>query len=375
MATARKAWDIGRRFSDEQDYIQRYVELLRAKSTLHDRQVEDLNRILKRVHLDQLPMRGYDRTGKPYSEAELDALLAAVRAVGPELYQTILGHEQSSSGIPSFGLDGPAAEYLERLDEWVDHFVPLLADDPEDEDEDGMIRLAFREAERIDAENEEDERIPPVALKALLDLAMENARHVWFIQRIDAMVYARQQFEEIEVLARMAAPDAEINVFRQGFILLMTAFDAAVTDLTRLALRGRFLEFASAVGKHERLTLESLGEAGTFPAFRDWIIEEQLKKRYVRDLLALLQSLGFAPVDEARGDRPVQLIELVLRRNIHVHNRGVVDERYLDADPATGKPRLTCSVSSSGMWPASTPITWRRPFGSVTHASAVSSGG
>ena len=34
------------------------------------------------------------------------------------------------------------------------------------------------------------------------------------------------------------------------------------------------------------------------------------------------------------------LIELVLRRNVHVHNRGVVDERYLERDQQTGKARF-----------------------------------
>src|SRR5437867_12164649 len=51
---ADRSREIGSRFHDEQEYVERYVRLLRAKSTLHDRQVHDLNRILKRVQIDQL---------------------------------------------------------------------------------------------------------------------------------------------------------------------------------------------------------------------------------------------------------------------------------------------------------------------------------
>ncbi len=69
------------------------------------------------------------------------------------------------------------------------------------------------------------------------------------------------------------------------------------------------------------------------------MIEDQLKKRYVKDLLGLLQALGVPCWDETKGDRPVQLVELVLRRNIHVHNRGIVDERYLESDPSSGKAK------------------------------------
>lgn len=35
-------------------------------------------------------------------------------------------------------------------------------------------------------------------------------------------------------------------------------------------------------------------------------------------------------VRDRSGNDFAKLIELVLRRNIHVHNRGIVDERYLD---------------------------------------------
>ena len=125
-------------FRDEQEFIERYVRLLRARSTLHDRQVQDLNRILKRVHVDQLPVRRHERTGKDYTADELEKLVNAIRVAEPEVYQTILGHEQGLD-TPSFGLDGPAAEYaslveyMDRLDEWIDYFADQLSDDPEEE--------------------------------------------------------------------------------------------------------------------------------------------------------------------------------------------------------------------------------------------------
>ena len=44
-------------------------------------------------------------------------------------------------------------------------------------------------------------------------------------------------------------------------------------------------------------------------------------------------------MDEAPGERFIELVELVMRRNVHVHNRGVVDERYLERD-RQGTPRF-----------------------------------
>ena len=153
------------------------------------------------------------------------------------------------------------------------------------------------------------------------------------------MVYAREQFADLELLARVARPDAEVNVLRQGFLLLMTAFDAAVFDLVRIAFRKEFFQLIGTFGKQEKVSLEDIGEAGSFEALRDQMIEDQLKRRYVKDMLGLLQALGVSLVDEKKGDRHVQLVELVLRRNVHVHNRGEVDERYLEADPQSKKPK------------------------------------
>jgi hypothetical protein len=61
---------------------------------------------------------------------------------------------------------------------------------------------------------------------------------------------------------------------------------------------------------------------------RDEIIEEQLKKRYVKDLLLLLNGEWKVTCLE-KGQKFERLIEMVLRRNIHVHHRGIVDQRYM----------------------------------------------
>ena len=339
MAKERTAWEIRRRFHDEQDYIERFTCFLRAKSTIHDHQVLELNRILQRVHINPLPTRSYGRTAEPYSQEDTTALLAAIRKVEPEVYQTILGHEQCLDDIPDFGLDGPAAGHLHLLDEWIDYVLDRLPYDVEEQDEDAILRAAMQEHETVDQDVDEEDRISPDALRALITTAIEHAKHIQVRRQVDAMVYAREQFADLELLARVARPDAEVNVLRQGFLLLMTAFDAAMFDLVRIAFRNKFFLLIGTFGKQEKVSLEGIGEAGSFEAFRDQMIEDQLKKRYVKDLLGLLQTLGVALVDEKKGNRHVQLIELVMRRNVHVHNRGEVDERYLEADPQSKKTK------------------------------------
>jgi hypothetical protein len=339
MAKHRAAWEIRCRFHDEQKYIERYTRFLSAKSTIHDHQVLELNRILGRVRIDPLPTRRYERTAEPYSQEEISVLLTAVRKVEPDIYQTILGHEQCLDELPDLGRDGPAEDYLDRLDEWIEYVLDRLPYDVEEQDENLIVQAAIQEYETIDQDIDDEERIQPDALQALITLAIEHAKHIQVRRQLDAMVYAKEQFSNFELLARVARPDAEVNVLRQAFLLLMTAFDAAVFDLARIALREKFFQLIGTFGKQEKVSLEAIGEAGSFDALRDQVIEEQLKKRYLRDLLVLLQPIGVAVVDEKNGDRFVQLIELVMRRNVHVHNRGIIDERYLEIDPQSKKPR------------------------------------
>lgn len=333
------AREVGCRFHEEIEYIERYVDLLRLKSTLHDEQVKELNRILRRVDLNSLPVRKYERLGKPYSVDEASILMDAIRLSKPDLYQTILGYEQRLDDIPSILINSPAADYVDRLGEWVEFMIAHLQDDADEVQIDRLLNDVMHEALAVENEQDEDDRIPPEALRALLLSAIEHAQHINVRQQLDAVVYAKQQFHELDVLARMAQPGTEINVLRQGFLLLMTAFDAAVFDIVRVALHARFFELIPMFGKQDKVTLEAIGAAGTFDSFREQVINDQLKKLYLKDVLHLLNSLGVECADIAAGDRFVDLVELVLRRNLHVHNRGIVDSRYLERDPITNKPK------------------------------------
>ncbi len=145
-----------------------------------------------------------------------------------------------------------------------------------------ILQAAMQEAETIDQDLDEDDRIPPERAPALL-INRYRARETHpgaSAGRCDGL--RPEQFADLELLARVAKPDAEVNVLRQGFLLLMTAFDAAVFDLVRIAFRKKFFQLIGTFGKQEKVSLEGIGEAGSFEALRDQMIEDQLKKRYVK---------------------------------------------------------------------------------------------
>lgn len=46
----------------------------------------------------------------------------------------------------------------------------------------------------------------------------------------------------------------------------------------RIKFRQRFFEFIPVFGKNEKVTLEEIGEAGSFEAFRDRVVDEQMSE-------------------------------------------------------------------------------------------------
>jgi len=147
-----------------------------------------------------------------------------------------------------------------------------------------------------------------------------------------------EKSEELDIAIRMIKPEAEINVLRQGFILLMTIFDATMFDLMRVAISKDFFRLISIVAKQDKVSLESLSKYSTFDQFRNEIIEEQLKPKYLKDILTILDNQNVQYIDDTSGFKSIHLKEMIQRRNIHIHNRGRVDERYMERD-SNGKPK------------------------------------
>lgn len=65
------------------------------------------------------------------------------------------------------------------------------------------------------------------------------------------------------------------------------------------------------------------------------MIERELKKRYIKQLLRDVAKNG--KVDcVAPGVKFERLLEIINRRNVHLHNRGVVDEAYRSTENLDG---------------------------------------
>lgn len=328
--------EISNRFFNEQNYVQRYVAFLQPKVALHDSEVRELSNVLRRNGLRTIPTgKEWFRDGQAYSPTEIGKLLASMQQLNPALDQAITEAQNKLErvGEPK---DLQTVDARSEIGEWIEYMIDALGPDPSPEAIGFARQEAMEHQERIRAEIGEDAELID---QEAIDYAIQSALYISAIRRLDDLLYVRDRFAEIELAARITGPDTEINIHRQGFILLMTVFDAAVFDLVRVALRRDFFRLIGTFGRQERIALQRFGNFPDFEGFRDYLIEEQLKSRYLKDVLFLLRDLGVQCVDETSNDRFVHLIELVLRRNVHIHNRGIVDDRYLERDQR-GQPHF-----------------------------------
>jgi hypothetical protein len=177
--------------------------------------------------------------------------------------------------------------------------------------------------------------IPDLLLKSGRDVVEYTTKSAILLilrKRTKDLMYVMNKIEEIEISTRMSNPDNDINILRQSFIVLVTNFDATIFDITRVGLKRNFFKLIGLFSKQDKLSLESLDKYDSYTEFRDRIIEEQLKTKYLKDLLLLFENQRVQCVNPGSGYKFGHLIEMVNRRNIHIHNRGQVDERYLEKD-------------------------------------------
>jgi hypothetical protein len=222
---------------------------------------------------------------------------------------------------------GAIAEHYASLNEWVLYFIGRMSENPSFQECTQLQEVALAESASM---QQADDDLSSSERSRIIGEAVKRARYIKLQQNADALQTVRDRFKEIRIIAKANKPNAVADIFRQGFILLMTAFDAAIFDLVRVALQKKFFDLIASFG-NDKLSLHDIAETGSFKTLGEQIIEKQLGSKYLSGLLRLLfDEWKVECVNTTDGQKFAHLLELVLRRNIHVHNRGIVDERYLN---------------------------------------------
>lgn len=336
IVTAQTAFEIVTRFADEQVNIERYIRMTLRMARIDNSVIHQVNLTLSQEGIATLPKR-LGPAWQRFSEDDLRQLVQQIAQILPAIDARI---DQLDGEFPNRDFEPRVPiEYSSCFYEWKDFFEENIPEDANISEIDHVANAAVvrKRHEQADPMLEDD-----------ADFAIEHsvaciAATDVFYGRIDRKISTlrsiREECETINFFARMHSPEAEVNILRQGFILLMTAFDAAVFDLTRVALDRNFFGLIAKFDRDSKIATSSIAATGSFDALKSKLVGDALRAKQLRGLLFELKDLA-EPLLNPKGKWAfAHLIELVLRRNLHIHKRGIVDDGYLDSDPGK-KPKF-----------------------------------
>jgi hypothetical protein len=317
------------RFNEEAAKISAYLHSLQGHTCFNCRELERVNEALTEVGLRPLKLPTKASKGQRLSLDETYALI-------DQLQEAIEGASSEMGAVadaapdePSFPPTGPAARYALPFDAAIEAMMKRLPPNGGADE----IRRIFSD-ELLTAVSRK-KPVPKSVMPLLFDLAIEFVQHRQHESRSCALVFIISEGDDLLIRSRSACPGTEIHIFRQGFLLLMTTFDAAVFDLMRDAIQFDFFGLVGQFETNDKLSYTDLAKKGSFENLQNEVIDTILKKQSLSDLLAVFTKTG--AIDE---DTHLELNELVLRRHLHVHTRGIVDQRYITATKNSKKLRI-----------------------------------
>ncbi len=319
------ATSILNRFVKDVGEINEYVDFMTAQCLVH---WYDVTRMNERLSMYSLPLLFdvSDFSEKNYlTPTDVDKLVIAINRVTPYV-ESMLDGMVKNNAEPDIPLHSTIGMNSGLFNDWLAYALQELPDDPDDNE---YSECEQRLLQGIDTSSTDEDGLTTIDQLIIANEAIRYVKCNRVSIKMDILGGLLVQFKRIASISKMMGCEAVVGIQRQGFILLMTAFDAAIFDLVRLKLNKDFFNLIGSFGKNEKISLQEFEDAGSIDVLRNKIINEQLKKRYVRDLISILQNEWNVDCvgPEHKSER---LIEIILRRNIHVHNRGIVDQRYLD---------------------------------------------
>ncbi|MEG1725895.1 MAG: hypothetical protein RR313_10925 [Anaerovoracaceae bacterium] len=137
-----------------------------------------------------------------------------------------------------------------------------------------------------------------------------------------------EEYSELKTLYNIFDDKNPINIYRQAFILLMTAFDAATFDLFSNIFNQDFFNIARIMNYDKKFSLDDITKYQNFNEFASKTIDIMISGKYVSDVLEILHGYKNDYFLVEGSDRFEEIMEMVQRRNLHVHKNGIVDEKY-----------------------------------------------
>lgn len=136
-----------------------------------------------------------------------------------------------------------------------------------------------------------------------------------------------------------------LNIYRQSFIQLISAFDTAVFDCFKLKFENNFFDMLKMF-ENGNIKYHEIAEYKTFENLKQEVTEKKLRNCYLKDLLIIARNINKDIFLISGQDSYISFREKINCRNCHIHNNGFVDKAYLGLEDSTN---VTFNVYQYGL--------------------------
>ena len=162
----------------------------------------------------------------------------------------------------------------------------------------------------------------------MVEKALSVATSVWKHRINSGLENDDMNLDRLAATIRMLDVTANSNIYRQAFVNMFSIFDAYVFDYLKTYFFNHIDKLESFFGGEKtKLPYEDVFKNSTIEEAKEDFIRKKFDGKYIKHLLKALHHSNTAVFD---GIEYHKIMEMVNRRNIHIHNKGIVDDRYIE---------------------------------------------
>ena len=183
-----------------------------------------------------------------------------------------------------------------------------------------------RDVERTNIQNGD-----VVYTKEDVEKAISVAPSIYSARNNDSLELQQDIISRLLATLDMLDTRLNTNIYRQSFISLFSIFDAYVFDYMKkyFISHPKELEEFFKPDKNEKskISFDNIIEYENMQSLINGLVEQKFEGKYIKQILKLLKTYKPSVFD---GFDYNVIMETVNRRNIHIHNQGLVDSRYIE---------------------------------------------
>ena len=165
---------------------------------------------------------------------------------------------------------------------------------------------------------------------------LEYAELVFYNEKTTNTIENNRYLRAKKTIFLTMKKDWKANIYRQVFIMLLTIFDATITDFFSYLLNNDLFGVIKNVNSDKSYRMKDIAAFSTVDELKEDIINSIVESNKIHSIMKILVQYNPSLFVINGDDIKNKLFEILSRRNIHVHKRGIIDQAYFNQ--AAGNP-------------------------------------